>query len=148
MRGDAELMRREPARDQQERIPAERRIQHPQSSSSSTRQELNAARLAGIVERQKDDGQISSLEAQVKEQGPQIAALEGCQALTKQPASEERRQMQMQQQIAALQQVLILHSCACGDVLLHESTALTGRTEQPEEDKSKLKPAAPASEQR
>ena len=49
----------------QERLLAERRIQHLESSSSSTRQELNAARLAGIAERQKDDRQISSLKAQV-----------------------------------------------------------------------------------
>lgn len=49
----------------QERILAERRIQHLESSSSSTRQELNAARLAGIAERQNDDRQISSLKAQV-----------------------------------------------------------------------------------
>ena len=49
----------------QERLLAERRIQHLESSCSSTRQELNAARLAGIAERQKDDRQISSLKAQV-----------------------------------------------------------------------------------
>jgi len=50
----------------QERLIAERRIQHLESSSSSTRQELNAARLAGIADRQKDDQQISSLKAQVQ----------------------------------------------------------------------------------
>lgn len=49
----------------QERLLAERRIQHLESSCSSTRQELNAARLAGIAERQKDDRQSSSLKAQV-----------------------------------------------------------------------------------
>lgn len=50
----------------QERLLAERRIQHLESSSSSTRQELSAARLAGIAERQRDDRQISTLKAQVR----------------------------------------------------------------------------------
>ena len=51
----------------QERVTAERRIQHLEAAGSSTRQELNAARLAGIADRQRDDRQISSLKAQVQE---------------------------------------------------------------------------------
>jgi hypothetical protein len=50
----------------QERVTAERRIQHLEAAGSSTRQELNAARLAGIADRQRDDRQISTLKAQVQ----------------------------------------------------------------------------------
>ncbi|CAL5224275.1 g6937 [Coccomyxa viridis] len=118
------------SRGEQERILAERRIQHLESSSSSTRQELNAARLAGIAERQNDDRQISSLKAQVKEQGLQIAALEGSLAHAKQSALEERRQMQ--QQIAALQQELQdadLAASVAQEQLTHERQR-TGRLKQ------------------
>ena len=54
----------------QERQNAERRIQHLEASSSATRQELNAARLAGIADRQRDGCQISSLKAQVEGHAP------------------------------------------------------------------------------
>ena len=59
-----------PGNASQERQNAERRIQHLEASSSATRQELNAARLAGIADRQRDGCQISSLKAQVGAHAP------------------------------------------------------------------------------
>ena len=44
-------------------------MQHLEASSSSARQELSAARLAGIADRQRDGCQISSLKAQVEAHG-------------------------------------------------------------------------------